>query len=239
MLKKTVLFLILIATISVLPVSAQIAEGEITYEYRVDVHRSIPPEREEMKAMIPQFRTENYVLVFNAYERFYKPVVDLNQVATGGGGRRMMFRSPKMEVYTNNETQEWIGAQEFMGKSYLIVDSITLAPWRLGSELMDIAGHRCQMAWYTDTVTNEEITVWFTLTIQPFMGPDRFVSLPGTILAVDINNGEKVWVARNIVARPLEKDEIKKPTRGEKISRQDFQTMVDEQMERMRSGGRF
>jgi len=238
MLKKSLLFCIVIALLAVLPVSAQIAEGEITYEYRVDVHRSIPPEREEMKAMIPQFRTENYVLVFNSNERFYKPVVDLNQAATGGG-RRMMFRSPKMEVYTNNETQEWIGAQEFMGKSYLIVDSITLAPWRLGSELMDIAGHRCQMAWYTDTVTNEEITVWFTLTIQPFMGPDRFVSLPGTILAVDINNGEKVWVARNIVARPLENDEIKKPSRGEKISRQDFQTMVDEQMERMRSGGRF
>jgi GLPGLI family protein len=220
---------------------SQIEEGVITYEYRLDVHRNIPPEREDLKAMVPQYRTENYEMFFNKDERFYRSVVDVNELATagGGGGRRMMFRAPKIEIYTNNQTQEWVGQQEFMGKNYLILDTITLAPWRLGSELMDIAGYRCQMAWYTDTVTNEEITAWFTLSIQPFMGPDRFVSLPGAILAVDINNGEKVWVARKIEVRPLKSGEIKKPVRGEKISRIDFRKMTDEQMERMRAGGRF
>jgi GLPGLI family protein len=220
---------------------AQIEEGVITYEYTLDVHRSIPPEREDMKALIPQYRTEKYEMFFNKDERFYKPVVDVNELATrgGGGGRRMMFRAPQMEIYTNNQTQEWVGQQEFMGKNYLILDTLKLAPWRLGSELMDIAGYRCQMAWYTDTLTKEEITAWFTLSIQPFMGPDRFVSLPGAILAVDVNNGEKVWVARSIEIRPLKADEIKKPGRGEKITLTEFRKMVDEQMARMRAGGRF
>ncbi len=237
--KVTILFL-LVMGILIPSLRAQIPEGVITYEYRLDVHRNIPPEREEMKAMIPQYRTESYTLFFNQNERFYKSEADLNEMATGrGGGRRMAFRSPKMEVYTNNQTQEWVEQHEFMGKNYLIADSLSLAPWRLGSEFMDIAGYRCQMAWYTDTLTKEEITAWFTLSIQPFMGPDRFVSLPGAILAVDINSGEKVWVARKIEARPLEKEEIKKPTRGELISRQEYHEMTQEQMQRLRSGGRF
>lgn len=237
--KVTILFL-LVMGIMMTSLHAQIPEGVISYEYRQDVHRNIPPEREEMKAMIPQYRTENYSLYFNQNERFYKSEPDNTAMDTGrGGGRRMAFRSPKMEVYTNNLTQEWLGQQEFMGKNYLITDTLSLAPWRLGSEYMDIAGYRCQMAWYTDTLTNEEITAWFTLSIQPFMGPDRFVSLPGAILAVDINNGEKVWVARNVEARPLVKEEIKKPTRGEKISRPEFHKLTEEQMERLRSGGRF
>jgi len=149
--------LILLAT----TLGAQITEGVITYEFRQDMHRSIPPEREEMKAMIPQFRTENFVLAFNAHERFYKAEVDVNQMAAGGGpggGRRMAFRSPRMDIYTNNATGEFLGSIDFMGKNYLVTDSLTLAPWRLGTEYMDIAGYRCQMAWYVDTVTNEEIT---------------------------------------------------------------------------------
>jgi GLPGLI family protein len=222
---------------------AQMTEGVITYEFRQDMHRSIPPEREEMKAMIPQFRTENFVLAFNAHERFYKAEVDVSQMATGGGpggGRRMGFRTPRMDIYANQATGEWLGSMDFMGKNYLITDSLTLAPWRLGTEYMDIAGYRCQMAWYVDTLTNEEITAWFTLGIQPFLGPDRFVSLPGTILALDINNGERLWVARKIESRPLVRDDIRKPTRGERVTREEFRKITEEQMERMRNqGGRF
>lgn len=219
---------------------AQISEGVIQYEYRMDVHRSIPPEREDMKAMIPQFRTENYVLFFNQDERLYRPDVDMNEIATSRrGGPRM--NTPRIEVYINTPNEEWITAQEFLGRNYLIIDSLNIAPWRLGNEYMDIAGYRCQMAWYTDTVTNEEITAWFTLAIQPFMGPDMFSSLPGTILALDINNGERVWIARKIEQRSLVRDEIRKPNRGERISREDYRKMVDEQMQRMRSqpGFRF
>jgi GLPGLI family protein len=237
---KTILALAIIV-ISLGQGYAQISEGVIQYEYRLDVHRSIPPEREDMKAMIPQYRTENYVLLFRNDERLYRPNVDVNEVATrGGGGPRMMMRTPRMDVYINTSNQEWVTAQEFMGRNYLIVDSLNIAPWRLGSEYMDIAGYRCQMAWYTDTVTNEEITAWFTLAIQPFMGPDRFSSLPGTILALDINNGERVWVARKIENRALGRDEeIRKPNRGERISREEYRKMVDEQMQRMRSGPGF
>ncbi len=220
-------------------IHAQITQGSIKYELRMDMHRNIPADRQEMKAMIPQFRTENFILVFNQDERFYKPEEDVNAMVMSGpgGGRQMSFRSPRIEIYTNNATGEWLSNQELMGKNYLLWDTLSLAPWRLGNEFIDIAGYRCQMAWFKDTITNEEITAWFTFSIQPFIGPDRFASLPGTILALDINNGERVWVARKIEERPLTRDEIKKPTRGERVHREEFRKMMQEQMERMRAGG--
>ena len=134
-------------------------------------------------------------------------------------------------------TQERTVFMEMMGRNYLIVDTLALAPWRLGNEFMDIEGYRCQMAFYTDTIANEEVTAWFTVGIQPFLGPDKYSSLPGAILALDINNGERVWVARKVEVRPITRNEIRKPSRGDVITRPEFDKILEEQRERMRQGG--
>lgn len=224
------------------PLSAQMAQGVIEYEFTIDIHRSIPPEREEMKAMIPQFRSERYQLFFNTAESLYKTKDNEEaDLATGrgpgGGGGMRMMRMPRTETYIHKEDREVTVLQDFMGKNYLITETLEIAPWKIGNEMMDIAGYRCMMAYYNDTIAKQEITAWFTPQIQPFLGPDRYVSLPGTVLALDINNGERVWVARTIEAREIS-NEIRKPSRGEVITRADFQKMVDEQMQRMNPGGR-
>lgn len=223
--------------------SAQLSQGVIEYEFTLDVHRSIPPEREEMKAMIPQFRSERYQLFFNQAESLYKnkenPEADLATGQRGpGSGMRMMMRMPKTETHIHKEKREVTVMQDFMGKNYLITENLDIAPWKIGNERMEIAGYMCMMAWYNDTVAKHEITAWFTPQIQPFLGPDRYVTLPGTVLALDINNGERVWVARSVEIRDVKAAELKKPNRGEVITREDFQKLVDEQMQRMGAGGR-
>jgi GLPGLI family protein len=218
----------------------QAAEGVIRYEFRMDVHRSIPPEREEMKAMVPQFRTVNFDLFFNQQERLYKAVEEeapMQGPGGGGGPRGGGFRMPRTEIYYSLENNERTVGTEFFSKNYLIIDTIALGPWKLGSEYMEIMGHRCQMAWYKDTVRGEEVTAWFTLGLQPFLGPDLYSTLPGTVLALDINNGERVWIARKIDMRPLVAAERRKPTRGEKITRGEYNKLMDEQRARMRQGG--
>lgn len=217
----------------------QISQGVIEYEVTMDVHRSIPPEREELKAMIPQFRTDNFQLFFNEQESLYKtkddPEADLRQGGRGGGMR--MMRAPRTETHIDKESREVTVLQDFMGTNYLITEPLDIAPWRIGDQMMDIAGYMCIMAWYTDTLQNQEITAWFTPHIQPFLGPDRYVTLPGTVLAVDINNGERVWVARKIDIRDVRAAELRKPNRGEKITREEFRKLVEEQMERMNMRG--
>jgi GLPGLI family protein len=219
-------------------ITAQIHQGVIEYEYTIDVHRNIPPEREELKAMIPQFRTNNFQLFFNDAESLYKMKENPEADIAGGQGRGMrMMRMPRTETHIDRINKEVTVLQDFMGRNFLITEPLDIAPWKISHQQMEIAGYVCIMAWYNDTIQNQEITAWFTPQTQPFLGPDRYVTLPGTVLALDINNGERVWVARKIEDKEIRSSDLRKPNRGEQITRENFQKLVEEQSQRMNPGG--
>jgi GLPGLI family protein len=233
--EKAVWMLLLVCM--AMPATAQQtdSEGVITYEERVDIHRRIPEEQMQYKSMVPQFRTGRYELFFSPGESHFKPVEE-DDISSGSGGVKVMMRRPEKEMYTDVQTGESITQQEFMGKVYLIVDTLGIDPWKFGDEKREIAGYECRMAYYNDTVNRQDITVWFTPLIHPFVGPDRFSRLPGTVLAVDINNGEVVYVAREVTFRSIRKREIRKPVKGERVSPGEFRRKMDEHMEK--TGGR-
>jgi len=215
-------------------------EGVITFETRVNLHRTIPPEREEMKSMMPEFRTSREQLFFNAEESIYKPVEDDGEEEEfGGGGIRIKMGGARIETYTHKTKAQRLTQQEFMGKNYLIEDTLKIAPWKFGSETKTILDYECRQAYYTDESEGRkrEVTAWFTGTIRPFLGPETFNSLPGTVLAIDINNGERVIVATDIEFRPLKKSEIKAPGAGTRISQNEFRKLMDARQQQMRERG--
>ncbi len=237
--KKVLVFLgVLISLAAAHSVFAQTTEGVITYDLKVNLHRRLPPERQDMKAMMPEFRTTKEQLFFKTDESLYKPLIeDEEEESFGGGGMQMRIRQPNIERYLNQSTGKSITKQEFMGKDYLIEDSVKLAPWKLGTETKTIQGYECKQAYYTDESNpngKQEITAWYTDKIRSFLGPDRFNTLPGAVLAVDVNNGERVIVANKIELRPLKKNELKIPSGGTKTTQPEFQKMMEEQM---RNGG--
>ncbi len=232
-------------------------QGVITYENRINMHRNIPADRQEMKAMVPEFRTTKMQLIFNAEESLYKPIIeDEDEQFSGSGGVRMSFRMPKTETYTNSSTSMILALQELMGKKYLITDTVKMSPWKFGSDIKDILGYTCKMAYFTLTqettsmrvengvaapekrTITQEITAWYTDQIRPSLGPERFNTLPGTVLALDVNNGERVIVARNVELRELKKDELKVPDASTKVTQAEFRKIQEEQMEKMRANGR-
>lgn len=231
-------------------------QGVITYENRVNMHRNIPADRQEMKAMVPEFRVTKMQLFFNAEESLYKPIIEDEEEQFGGGGVRMSFRMPKVETYTNASTSLILSLQELMGKRYLITDTVKMSPWKLGTETKEVLGYTCRMAYFTHTqeitamriengtptpekrTITQEITAWYTDQIRPALGPERYNTLPGTVLALDVNNGERVIVARNIELRELKKDEMKVPDASTKLTQAEFRKLQEEQMERMRANGR-
>lgn len=248
-------------------------QGVITYENRVNLHRNIPADRQEMKAMMPEFRITKMQLTFNGEESVYKNIVEdedeqFTAGSGGGGGMRVSFRMPKTDLYTNSSTSVILSAQEMMGKKYLIQDTVQMSPWKLGTETKEIMGYTCHMAYYTATIEapvfrvmgggpppaggaapagttapektmiTQEITAWYTDQIRPSLGPDQYNTLPGTVLALDINNGERVIVARKVELRELKKDELKVPDSGTKVTQAEFRKIQEEQMEKMRQNGR-
>ena len=234
--------------------------GVITYETKQNLHRNLPPEREGMKAMIPEFRTSKNQLFFNALESIYKPLIEDEEddMTTTGGGGGMVFKMqmPMEEVYFNTDTQNAFSNREFMGKQYLVIDSLTVTPWKFGTETKTILGYTCKQAFYTTTETvnamkvtgsgppevekrivTRDITAWYTDKIRFSLGPDKYYSLPGTVLAIDVNNGERVTVATKVDLRALKKNELKVPEKGEKITQKEFRKIMEEQMQKMRQGG--
>lgn len=246
LMKKLILLLGILVSLTAADVVFGQTTGVITYEIKVNLHRRLPPERADMKGMIPEFRTTKEQLFFNESESLYKPLIEDEEEEMGGGGMRMVIRQPNNELYLDQTSGKILSKQEFMGKNYLIEDSVKVSPWKFGTEIKTIQGYECRQAYYTDSVQmnmngnpvteKREITAWFTDKIRPFLGPERFNTLPGAVLAVDINGGERVLVAKTIEMRELKKNELKMPASGTKTTQEEYRKMVEEQMKQM--GGR-
>lgn len=259
--KKLILLAGVITSLAIVNIVFGQTTGVITYEVKVNMHRNIPAERADMKAMIPEFRTTKQQLFFNENEALYKTLIedeDEQPMTVGGGGGTFTFRvgNQNVEMYSNQQAGTMTSKQELGGKNYLIIDSVKMAPWKFDDQVKMIGGYECRMAYYTRTDTlpvmmiggnanakrepqirTQEITAWYTDKIRPFLGPERFNTLPGAVLAIDINNGERVIVARQIDIRELKKNELKAPGSGTKVTQAEFNELMKEQMKQM-GGGR-
>ncbi|MBI1769679.1 MAG: GLPGLI family protein [Bacteroidetes bacterium] len=214
-------------------------EGVITYEVTINNHRLLTGEREGMKAMVPEFRTFKQELFFNANESLYKPLIeDDEEEEPHGGGGRFRFRMQGATSYFDQTTSIMLSQMDMMGKKYLIADTLKPAPWKFGTETKVIQGYECMQAYYTtEDDRKQTITAWFTSKLRSMLGPERYNTLPGAVLAVDINNGERVLVAKKVETRELKKNELKAPTDGEKITQEEFRKKGEEMRKQFRSGG--
>jgi GLPGLI family protein len=230
--KRLLSVLLLLAVLTI--AKGQSQEGVIGYSTKMNMHKRIPADQEEMKKMIPEFSTSQNELVFLESQSLYKPVVaDENPFDTGGGGQRMSFRMVlQNETFLDRELEEVTHLRDFMGKKYLIKNDMKRIPWKLGEETRIIKGYNCKNASFTDE-NQREIEAWYTEEIRLPLGPESYFGLPGLILEVLINQDEVVISSENIALRPLKKNELKEPKGGIEMTDEDYKLMVKEQMEKM------
>ena len=128
---------------------AQQKEGTIFYERKVNMHKTI--QDEQMRAMMPEFRVSNHILLFSDSVSVYKLVPDdeaPDPFASGNGGSRIMIRSGSDggNLYKNFTQAKSIQENEMGGKNFLIIDSIKQQPWKLGTDTKQILGYTCHKA---------------------------------------------------------------------------------------------
>lgn len=237
--KRLLLLLGVLVSLTAAQVVFAQTEGTITYEVKINMHRNIPKEREQMKAMIPEYRTSLDILAFNADASLHKPIIeDEADADMSGNGPRMIIRRPENETYIEQSTMRRVRLQDFMGKKYLIEDTLKVSPWKMGTEVKEVRGYKCRQATLSiEEPRKQTIVAWYTDQLRPFLGPEMFNTLPGAVLEVDINDGERIISAKSIELRSLKKSELKVPSGGAKITQEEYQKMMNEQMERMRANG--
>ena len=239
---------------------SQAISGYIRYEEKVDVHKMLAAQMAgnpqmatqmaSLKAQIDQYSSNMIRLYFNPSESLYKSYFEDRPNSMPGMSGSAMRMTVNMgtnnnQYYTNSDLM--ISQLDFLGQLYLISDTIKMAQWKFGEGTRNILGYECNLAYYTDTTNPDkplEVTAWYTPKIRAFVGPERYNTLPGGILALDINSGERYWVARKIELRDLTAEEkIEKPAESKKTKQVTYQDYLNLQKEREKkikaqSGGR-
>lgn len=236
--KKKILTL-LVGVSAVIHAYAQQNEGVVHYDHKINLHKRIT--NEDMRAMVPEFRTTKMQLNINSSESLFKVVEQFNQEseASDGNGNtvRTIFRAPQNEIYRNYDTQRSIELRELAGQKFLIEDTLRRTPWKFTADTKKIQGYDCLKATMINKSNNHPIVAWFTEAIPLSSGPENFGGLPGLILEVDVNDGEHIYTMTKIDFKKLSKEELKTPTGGKKITAAEFTKKRDEFMKEMGGQG--
>ena len=144
---------------------AQVKEGKLIFERKINMRRMITDP--EMRARIPEFRTEKFELIFNEQVSMFKTIPEDEApdpfANSGGGGERggmrMMFRMPETTIYTDLNTQIQLEARSLFEKDYLIMDTLKPLKWKLSEETKTIAKYVCKKA--TTSIVPQQLTMRF------------------------------------------------------------------------------
>ena len=210
--------------------------GRIIFEEKMDLHVTLPPEREHMKDMIPKYNTSFYELLYTGDESMYARQKEAEQaeITSSQGGNQMVMRFGRdnREVYKNLSTESMIDSREFMQKQFLIKGPPTPRKWKIGKNTKEILGYNCMEATFqADTATH--ITAWFTPQIAVSNGPSDFQGLPGMILQIDVNHGQRMTTATEIMLDSVDTSSILPPTKGKEVTSEEFEKIRDEKMKEM------
>lgn len=207
-------------------ISAQVNSGTVKFKHTTYF------EYENMPADMPKSHDTYMTLTFNNNESLYEKDKEVKTENTENDNtprmfRRMRDRSNKT-IYKEVNSNILLEHIEFFGKEFLVSDSIADIKWKVSAgEQKVILGFTCMKASYKDSTTN--IIVFFTPQIPLRYGPDKFGNLPGIIL--EVQSAQMHILATDFIKN---NPEIKKPEKGDKLTRKEFDKIRNEKMQEQR-----
>jgi GLPGLI family protein len=154
---KTI-FTLAFAAVSYLGLYAQEFQGIAVYESktstsdfkaRMEGNKNMTPDvqkriEESMKKMFEK----TFILNFNKTASIYKEEEKLEASAQGGGGMRMWssMMGGGGTYYKNVKDKQYSNDKEYMGKEFLVKDSLTSLSWKMEAETRVIGGYTCYKA---------------------------------------------------------------------------------------------
>lgn len=232
------LLTILILVLGSISAQTQNTSGTIMYTQKINLHKNLPLEMEAMKDRIPEFRESNHKLTFTDNIVLYEGVKNEKAEAEraqrgnrrrGRGMRRGGRNNGKRFVDLN--TNEVVATRDLMGKKFLVTGTPKQYKWKLTGESKQVGSYLCQEATWQDSTT--QIVAWFTPMIPVQAGPGDYTGLPGVILHMNINDGEREITAMDIQLGEVDASTLIKPSEGEKISQEEWEKIREEKMKEM------
>jgi|GEM_PF-105114 len=197
--------------------------------------------QQQMARMIAESMTKPtyYQLRLTPNESEYKMVETIeNSQPNEGGVMVKVISGISGVIYKNLAENLVIKSQNTFDKDFLIVDSIKTIDWKISRESTEILGYEVRKA---EAVISDKISVeaWYAPKLQFKNGPDNFQGLPGLILEVLQTNtdedGETKFVHKAIsLDFDKDKSDIKRPSKGKKVSREELDEFIKTQSEKIK-----
>ena len=214
---------------------------------------SSPGIQEQLEAQMRKMFQKTYTLDFTKSKSVYKEVQELDapKVPSSNGVMIMVQGSNGSNdvLYKNIAENRMSNKKELMGKVFLIRDKLVAYDWELMGETKNIGNYTCYKAKFEieeediqinmidGEVKEEKVTkkrtlvAWYTPEVPVSNGPGDYGGLPGLIL--EVNDGNQTIVCSEIVLNPKEVKEIKEPTKGKVVTRDEFSKISFEKTKEM------
>lgn len=187
----------------------------------------------QLKKILENLKTYEYRLTFKDRKAVYKKLKSLNndqnpviKAMTEG------LANFSGSSYFDDSRKITLHQKEFAGSDYIIQKNII--NWVLTKDTLKIDNYLCYKATTTYTIENTkgkhkiEVIAWYTPEISLPYGPDGYGGLPGLILQLN-NNGIITSLKKIKLFKKDKTIDIKLPTKGEKISEDEFNNIVAKQ----------
>ena len=260
---------------------SQKVEGVITYVESIDMTDKIKemnanmdsakkanPERAAMMGgltkQIEEFmrsfeKTSTTLAIKDSATLYKEKPAELTESEVNQESNFMMAYKPKSDIiYYNKKKNQSFTQKNFMGKDFLIKDTLRDYKWKIVMEQKVISGYPCMKAVREDSMYT--IEAWFTSQIPISSGPKGLYGLPGLILEAKLikkkdenetlkpKKGSRrmmqeymmdiVIKAEVIEMKEVSKKEIKAPNKGKVLSsEEEYVEMVTKKVEEMQKNG--
>ena len=154
---KNILFALLVALIS-LPATAQEFQGMAVYESKTstsemmgqlsNMSQMTPDMQKMIEERMKKMFEKTFILNFNKTASIYKEEEKMDAPGSESQGRRMMssMMGGGGTYYKELKDKKYTVDREFMGKEFLIQDSLPKYDWKMEGESRQIGGYTCYKA---------------------------------------------------------------------------------------------
>jgi GLPGLI family protein len=235
---KSLNFLFVISVLQLTTLQAQDnspkTSGTVTYTEKRSLEIKTEGLPQEILDQLPKEMKNNTELIFNKQASIYqtseeKEINTKNQdIETSGSTRRISMNINKNKdiCYINFNNKISINKSNFMGKDFLINDSVKNYFWKIKPDQKMILGYPCQKA--VTEADSSLIEAWFTPLINAPAGPAGYGGLPGLILEVKNPKTRELITATAVKTEEPKATLIAAPVDGKKVSSAQFKKIVEE-----------
>ena len=210
--------------------------GKVIYDEVMKLEIQLEGDASQFAHMLPKERKTVKVLYFNPGESLYEKGdsedESIDQVVESGEAMvQIKMTEPDNKLYTDLSKKLQVEQKEFMTRIFLIEGEVPEHSWKMTGQQKMILDYPCQQA--SLEVDDKKISAWFTQAIPVPAGPAGYGDLPGLILSVDIDKGQRVITARSVESMEPASGDLQKPKKGKKVSQEEYEAIVAEKMEEM------